>query len=252
LGSRHPNCIDPQGYYDEQVRVKWPIPTTLLIAVNLVASPYRSFSQTLPGDAPVAAAGYQAIDDCNENNIPDDQEAGSGRFFSIPLLGLRGPYGGYVGQAHSTAFQFDDDFLIIRHAWLRLAGTADSGFSSSYPVDLDFRVYLNSAPWDEAIFPDLDQYEVCIPLAPPALNGTISLLILIGACCDHISFVASASLWLDAVPMPPPQTLEDFAEFQNCVGTNPQGQGCDASDLDWDADTDLADLGYLVQFLSDP
>ena len=190
--------------------------------------------------------------DCNANDVPDECEIAKGYVFAADLPGLVGSYGGHAGPyGRGSEYVFDHQFAIVRKAWMRVRATI-------YPFgDLSWLKGCLDDVCMEGWHPVFSDVESCVPLmhSDAALDGVGAVWVkVLPPCCDYITSITDATLWFDAVPLPAPTNLSDFASFQACFGGKGVGppEPCDPLDYDRDNEIDLDDYDIFRMVFTGP
>lgn len=177
--------------------------------------------------------------------------------FSVDVPGLEAFYGGIIGREYEeTEFNFGREFVRVDKAWIHVEGnTLD-------PANLELWGYLEGLSSPAVFTTSLLAFSLDVPLSITKSvsesildgNGTAGLRLIIHECCDWQAHVTDATLWFDAIPLPAPTNLREFARFQACFGGEGIGPSefCDPLDYDRDDDVDLDDYNIFRMAFTGP
>jgi len=174
--------------------------------------------------------------------------------FSLDAPGLEGVYGeGPDDTYKETTFDFGRGFVEITDAWLHVEGIIESG-----AAPLWVQGWLDGVPSPVLSESPDPGFSVDVPLTPPETvldgEGILGLEIVVLLPGPTPATVSNVILWFEAIPLPAPTDLFDFADFQTCFSGEgvPPTPACDAFDYDRDGDVDLDDYAVFHRVLAGP
>lgn len=174
--------------------------------------------------------------------------------FSVDVPGLEGVYGeGPDDTYKETTFDFGQGFVEITDARLHVEGIIESG-----SAPLWVQGWLDGMPSPVLSESAVPGFTVDVPLTPPETvldgEGVLGLEIVVLLIDPVPVTVSSTTLRFEAIPLPAPTDLFDFADFQGCFSGEgvPPTPTCDRFDYDWDEDVDLDDHTVFHRVLTGP